>query len=1089
MIFYLGNKVNDIVDEKIRKNGNTLKSWKYGYNEEYDVVIISKDGTLGTIYNINGLNIGMPEPPSDRKDICNWNKTPKSQKWVRTELPKGLNKKTQYNKEFEEYITEEIRRRKEGYWIYIKNELVYMPGTSYYFYQWNKLDEGYPNFRIIQNELLIYWEACKADKRCYGICYVKNRRFGWSSICNNELVESGTSNENKELGIISKTGEDGRKMFSKLVRTFKKLPSFFMPVWDGTTTPKKELLLSEPSRKKKSVEDEKTLDEGLDTLIRYHSTVLNAMDGDKIFRSAIDECLGKGTKILMDDMTFKNIEEINVNDKVIVEGGKIVRVAKTFKGIDEMYLVSQPYSKDYTVNSKHRLYLEQRCKVANIKDDGIKKITPTEYLDLGKYKQRTTFGVRSNGLELKSKEVDIEPYMFGVWLGDGCKETAMIAVNVKDTEILDSIKDFCNTNNFSYKISKTSSPNCLKFNIKRPTNSRIRENKFIRTLKKYNIYRNKHIPIQYLNNSKENRLKLLAGLLDTDGSLLNRNNSYKYEISSSIKILADQIVVLAQSLGFKTSIRKRLIKNKYTSWSISISGNINIIPCRVKRKKVPLSYKRNYSKNINKIDIKPIGKKTYYGVQLEAYNDNDRRLILEDFTLTMNCGKFPKETPFDQYWRIVKTSHRQGSRIVGKAMVGSTVNSMKKGGKEFKNIYYQSNPLERNKNGQTASGLYHLFISAHFGLEGYYDTFGFSIVDIPKKPIKNDLGEWVSIGAKKHLENELEALKDDVEAYNEQLRQFPPTVKDAFRDESDDCDFNLNKLLEQIDHNEEEHGHNDYGSDEIERGNFSWKDGIQDTEVIWRPNPEGRFWIKKGCHPPLEYRNLKEMKYERGVRAWSPLGTSLGCFGVDPYNRSKSADGRGSKGAIHLVTKYNTSTLPNDTFILEYLDRPKKVTLFFEDVIMAMVYFSIPMLGELSNEAFLKYVKDRGYRHYSLNNPFKSFRELNPTERELGGAPPQNAKIGEQQFYAVESYIEDYVGVSLDERKRPIGEMGNMVFNRTLSQWKEVDTENRTKFDAYISSSLALLGNQRRVVIKKEVSKGFNPFTKFNNSGLISKTA
>lgn len=746
MIFYLGNIVSDKVEEKVRLGKNKLRSWEYGYDEEHDIVIISKDGTLGAIYYVNGIHIGLPEPPTDRKQILNWDKTESNQRWKRKEMPKGITAKTQYNKEYEPYIEEEIRRRREGVFIYIKGELVYMPGTSYFFYQWNVLDEGYPTFRIIQNELLIFWEACKADPRCYGIIYGKNRRFGWSSICNNEHIESGSTHENKELGLISKTGEDGRKMFSRLVRTFKKLPVFFRPVWDGTTTPKKELLLSEPSRKKKREEEDIDIEEGLDTLIKYHSTVLNAMDGDKIFRSAIDE-----------------------------------------------------------------------------------------------------------------------------------------------------------------------------------------------------------------------------------------------------------------------------------------------------------------------------------------------------------AAKFPKDCPFDQYWRIVKTSHRQGKRIVGKAMVGSTVNSKKKGGREFEIVYMQSDPLERNKNGQTASGLYSLFISAEYGLEGYYDTYGFSIVDDPEKPIKTDLGEWTKIGSNTHLDNELEALKDDPNAYNEQLRQFPRSIKDMFRDESSDCEFNLNKILEQTDHNKEEldekySGKDIIGNTDIERGNFTWKNGVPDTEVIWNPNPEGRFWIKKGCHPPIEFRNKREKKFKNGILAWSPIGEHLGGFGVDPYNRDKSADGRGSMGAIHLSTNTNTSTLPNDTFILEYIDRAKKVTIFFEEVLMAMVYYSIPMLSELSNEAFLQYVLDRGYRHYSLNNPFKSYHELNPTEKKLGGAPAQNSKIADQQFYAIESYIEDNIGVALDNRNRQKGVMGDMPFTRTLEQWKDVDLKDRTKYDAYISSSLSRLACQRRIKKKEEKKRVFiNPFKKYNNEGTVSQ--
>ena len=455
----------------------------------------------------------------------------------------------------------------------------------------------------------------------------------------------------------------------------------------------------------------------------------------------------------------------------------------------------------------------------------------------------------------------------------------------------------------------------------------------------------------------------------------------------------------------------------------------------------------------------------------------------------MNCGKFPKDCPFDEYWRIVKTSHRQGKRIVGKSMVGSTVNSKKKGGAEFEKVYNQSNPSERTKNNQTVSGLYRLFIDTVYCWEGFFDTYGFAIVEDPKTPVLTDLGEYTSIGAITHWNNEEEALMNDPEGLNEFYRQNPRTIRHAFRDEADDCNFNLAKLIENMEHNTYESDHDEIGSTEIERGNFGWKDGVQDTEVVWYPNPtKGRFWIKKGCHPPKEYRNKKEMKLKYGVLAWSPMAEHLGCFGADPYNRDRGVDGRGSDGGIHLATKFNTSELPNDTFILEYIDRAQKVEFFFEDSLMAMVYYSIPLLGELSNEAFLTYIMDRGYRHYSLNNPFKTWKELSPTEKKIGGAPPQNSKIADQQFYAVQAYIEDYVGVSHDESKRPLGTMGDMVFNRTLEQWKNVDLKDRTKYDAYISSSLSLLGNQKRILKPKEETKPRrNPFRQYDNSGQISK--
>ena len=223
--------------------------------------------------------------------------------------------------------------------------------------------------------------------------------------------------------------------------------------------------------------------------------------------------------------------------------------------------------------------------------------------------------------------------------------------------------------------------------------------------------------------------------------------------------------------------------------------------------------------------------------------------------------------------------------------------------------------------------------------------------------------------------------------------------------------------------------------------------------------------------------------------AKSPMASDLGTIGIDPYNRSKNADGRGSKGAMALTTKYHTyDEFPKDTMIMEYIDRPRKVSLFYEDVIMAMVYFSVPFLSEQSNDEFLRTIVERGYRHYSMNNPFKTFDQLTPTEVELGGAPAQDTKIGDQQFYATEAAVEDQFGIARDDRNRLKGTIGDMPFTRTLIQLKEVDTEKRTKYDAYISFSLSRIGNKKPTRRKIEAPKAIrSPFSKYNNKGLTSK--
>lgn len=774
MVTYLGDKVEIPVSKSVKKQRNSMKNWDYGYNEDIDTVIISKNGTLGEVFNVMGLNIGLPEMPP-KKEILNHGKSEMLQRWSRDfdKMPKELTydsidavtstftgkrekKQEQIEKYLESiftkhkrYIDSQYKKREQGVWIYLKGIPIYLTGTYWYGIQWVREISEAPNLRIIQNDLMIFWEACKADRRCFGMQYVKNRRMGASLMAIFEMLDAATLNEDKLLGMISKKGDDASKIFRRYITAFKRLPSFFRPIWDGTNNPKKKLNLEEAT-KRKSVGDSIAMGNGLGTMVEWHSTDLNAMDGDAVFRSLVDE-----------------------------------------------------------------------------------------------------------------------------------------------------------------------------------------------------------------------------------------------------------------------------------------------------------------------------------------------------------AGKFPKETPFSKYWEIVKTAHRTGlTSIKGKAMVVSTVNALKKGGSEYKKVWDQSDCNERDGNGQTKSGLYRVFIPTKYCMEGFFDQYGFSILEDPETPIKTDEGEFKKLGSISSLQNSIIALEKDPEDLNEFMRQNPARIEDAFRDESDECEFNLIHIQEQLDHNKWElndqwEGEEFIGNDDVERGNFRWENGIKDTTVIWTPNPKGRFFIRKGCHPPKEFRNSYETVRRNGVLAKAPLAGHIGTFGVDPYNRSKNADGRGSKGAIILTTRTHTcDDLPNEAMILEYIARPKKVEYFFEDVIMVSVYFSMPFLSEQSNDRMLAYIKDRGYRHFSMNNPFKKFSKLSPAEIEFGGAPQQDTKIGEAQFYATEAFVQDHVGVARDDSKRLKDEMGDMPFTRTLIQLKDVDTSDRTKYDAYIAKSLSLVANQKH--IKKQEEKPTpisNPFSTYDNSGRISAIA
>jgi hypothetical protein len=429
-----------------------------------------------------------------------------------------------------------------------------------------------------------------------------------------------------------------------------------------------------------------------------------------------------------------------------------------------------------------------------------------------------------------------------------------------------------------------------------------------------------------------------------------------------------------------------------------------------------------------------------------AYDGEKLHLLYLD-----EAGKWEKPTDIREAWRIQKTCLIVGRKIVGKAMVGSTVNPMNKGGNEYKDLWGDSDPQERNKNGRTRSGLYRLFIPAYDSLEGFFDRYGRPVVDDPEDMVEGIDGEFVHMGAKTFLKNERDSLKNDASELNEVIRQFPFTEDEAFRDSIESSLFNIGQIYEQVEHND-----NLYPNPVV-AGQFSWKNGVEDTEVVFTPDPNGRF--KVSWMPPPELRNKKAN--ERGKRV--PPNSHLGCGGVDSYDLDATVDGRGSKGALHLYNKFNME-VPANMFVVEYASRPPLASIFYEDVLMAAVFYGYPILIENNKYGIARYFEQRGYDGYLMDRPKHLLSSSSKVNVKTKGIPSNSVDVIQSHAQAIEAYIHDHVGVN-----RETGEMGNMYFNRTLEDWIGYDINNRTKFDLTISSGLALLAAQK-VKPKKEAS-------------------
>lgn len=410
------------------------------------------------------------------------------------------------------------------------------------------------------------------------------------------------------------------------------------------------------------------------------------------------------------------------------------------------------------------------------------------------------------------------------------------------------------------------------------------------------------------------------------------------------------------------------------------------------------------------------------------------------------AAKMEKPADIREMWRIERTCLIVGRKVVGKALVGSTVNPMDKGGSEYKALWEDSDTYRRNANGRTATGLYRIFIPAYEALEGFFDIYGNPVVDTPEKPIVGIDGEVISIGAKEYLKNERESLRHDAKELNELIRQFPFTEEEAFRDSIEGALFNIGKIYQQIDHNDNLFPH------PVVKGNFVWLE--KDKKVGFSPDRHGRFHV--AWMPPEDMRNV--ISTNRGKRV-APFPT-YGVGGVDSYDLDATVDGRGSKGAMHLYNKFTMKDdVPSNMFVVEYASRPDMARIFYEDVLMCAFFYGYPLLIENNKYGIVRYFEDRGYDGYVLDRP--SHLTNNTLNSKTKGIP-SSADVIQAHAQAIESYIHEHVGENIET-----GVMGRMYFNRTLEDWIGYDIKKRTKFDLTVSSGLALLGAQKTKEVKK----------------------
>lgn len=347
-------------------------------------------------------------------------------------------------------------------------------------------------------------------------------------------------------------------------------------------------------------------------------------------RPGMGKCLGKGTKVLLYSGDLINVEDVKVGDLLMGPDSKPRKVLGTTQGRELLYRVDQKSGISYRVNGAHVLSLKKSRKEGSGEQGSVLNISVNEWLKKSKKFQSNYKGYKVS-VEYPEKELLIDPYILGLWLGDG--STGRPKITNVDPEVIDAIYSFADANNFRVNNYQEDYSIVAKT---RSESKNFPEKTFKAMLRTIGVLGNKNIPRDYLINSYENRLKLLAGLLDSDGYYFRDGKIY--EITLSNESLLMQIKHLCDSLGFKVTVATKRASIKtigYDSeaYRLVISGDIDKIPCKISRKKAE-ARKAIANHRHSGISVTPDKVDDYYGFEL----DGDHLFLLEDMTVTHNSA-------------------------------------------------------------------------------------------------------------------------------------------------------------------------------------------------------------------------------------------------------------------------------------------------------------------------------------------------------------------------------------------------------------------------------------------------------------------
>lgn len=663
-------------------------------------------------------------------------------------------------------------------------------------------------------------------------------------------------------------------------------------------------------------------------------------------------CHIAGTKVMMYDGSTKNVEDVKLGELLMGPDGTPRKVLQLHTGRDHMYEITPVNGDKQIVNSKHLIYGMHRQWYNNIYQPFTMRADQYYEMLQNKPYLKAHYSLIKTQFSWEEKEHVIDPYLLGLWLGDGTSSEFSIASN--DIEVIEYLQTYAITHGLFARLRKVNTTeNCYLVHLS--SGKPGKANWLLNELRNLKVLNNKHIPDDYIFDSRENRLKLLAGLIDTDGWYQSDKQYLCLSQSSERKHIIYAAQYIARSLGIKCTVTTKKIKDHTLRGKIIKGGNIEYrlillnnhqdIPTKIERKKVKNYHRDQLDPLSTRFKIDYYGVDNYYGFTV----DKDNLFVLGDFTVTHNSM-----SELAAAWQIARPSVEVDGVAFAPMIIWGTGGDEDSKFATLKDMFYNPkgyNCLEfdniwdeaatSTKCGFFVPQYTNMDIRDEHGNRLYMDDDGNTLY---KPAIKYILAE-----RQKVIENATSNA-----AIDRYVAERPITPAEAM------LEFNGNiypkkELQEQL---------------SLLRTNRKLQNHKQIGDLIQQPDGTMKWVIKKTgdiTHYPLKQGDDPTGSIVIWEHPNKEASTGLYLGGCDPYDFDESSTT--SLGSCFIYKRVQNIEAYSDMIVAEYTGRPKSAEEFYENVRKLLIYYNARLMFENQNKGIYVYFANKHCDYLLADQP------------------------------------------------------------------------------------------------------------------------